>query len=224
MVTFIVVILPVLFSLVILPLSHINAGTFLKDLGISALRLIIAYAISLFVALAAALLLIEGRLGAFFLPLFDVLQSFPSFALLPLIILWFGKSDLTVITFLVVTIIWPLLFAIISSMKTVREDWEEAATVFGARGWKRLAYFSLPISYPGIVTGSIVSLGDGWDSVIGAEIIVGLQAAGLGNFFTQAGSTQLILFGVLAMLLFIFAINKILWLPLLEKSHRLLTE
>jgi hypothetical protein len=61
--------------------------------------------------------------------------------------------------------------------------------------------------------------------VVGAEIIVGLQSGGLGAFFNNnSESGHLVIFGVLALLLFVFALNKLLWLPLLEKSHRLLAE
>ncbi len=223
-ITFLVVLLPFLFVLFIVPLSHDEKQVFVEGLATSTIRLIIAYVISVGIALLLALLA-RGKLGIFFLPFFDVMQSLPTFALLPLAIHWFGASNTTVIMFLIFTIIWPMLFAIISSQKLIREDWEEAATIFGARNWRKLVYFVLPISYPGLVTGSVVGLGEGWEAVVGAEIIVGVQNSGLGSFFSANGeSSRLVLFGVLALLLFIFSLNKIVWLPLLEKSHKLLTE
>jgi ABC-type anion transport system duplicated permease subunit len=86
-------------------------------------------------------------------------------------------------------------------------------------------YFVFPISYPGLVTGSIVGLGEGWEAVVGAEIIVGIQSGGLGSFFSiNSASSHLVIFGVLALLLFIFSLNKLVWLPMLERSHRLLSE
>lgn len=223
-VTFFVVLLPFLFVLFGLPLSQAEKLVFVSGLLTSTIRLIIAYAISVVLALGLALLA-RGRIGTFFLPFFDVMQSFPTFAMLPLAVHWFGASNTTVILFLIVTIIWPMLFAIISSQKLIREDWEEAATIFGAKGWKKLVYFVFPISYPGLITGSIVGLGEGWEAVVGAEIIIGLQGNGLGSFFNANGeSGRLVIFGVFALLLFIFSLNKIVWLPLLEKSHKLLTE
>jgi ABC-type nitrate/sulfonate/bicarbonate transport system permease component len=118
-----------------------------------------------------------------------------------------------------------MLFAIISSQKLIKSGWEEAAQVYGATGWKRIVYFALPIAAPGIVTGSIVGLGEGWEAVVGAEIIVGLRDHGLGGFFNGSSeSGHLVFFGVMALLLFIFALNHMIWLPLLEKSHKMLTE
>lgn len=224
-ITFFALVLPVLFILFITPGSSVSRLDFLQALSVSAIRLLIAYCISVLLAVILGITLSRGKVGAFFLPVFDVLQSFPTFALLPLAVHFLGADDLTVIFFLVITLIWPILFAIISALKLVRGDWEEAANIFGATGLKKLFYFILPISYPGIITGSIVGLGEGWEAVVGAEIIVGLQTRGLGAFFTQNGASgRLVFFGVTALLLCIFTLNKIIWLPLLEKSHKLLSE
>ncbi len=224
-VTTLVVALPFLFVWFAAPKGLVNTDEFISGLIASSLRLVVAFGVSVVIALVLGLTLTRGKLGDFFLPLFDVMQSFPSFAILPLAVTYFGKSDLTVITFLVITVVWPILFAIISSLKLTKYEWEEAAQVYGAKGWKRVVYFSLPLSYPGIVTGSVVGLGEGWEAVVGAEIIVGISQAGLGGFFFTHGETgRVALFGVFALLLFIFALNKIIWLPLLEKSHKLLSE
>ncbi len=225
MITIGIILLPLVVVAFVLPFSWDQKEVFLSDLFYSTIRLIVAYVISLILALAFALFLTQGKLGTFFLPLFDVMQSFPTFAMLPLVVRVFGAGNITVITFLVVTVIWPILFAIISAQKLVKDEWNEAATVFGAVGWKRLVHYSLPLSYPGLITGSIVGLGEGWEAVVGAEIIVGLTHNGLGSFFNgNSDSGSVVLFGVFALLVFIFVINKLIWLPLLDKSHKLLSE
>jgi len=216
--------LPLLIVLFVLPLSAHEKREFFLSLGPSTLRLLVAYVISVVLAMILAFLC-ATKLGAVLLPLFDVLQSFPTFAILPLVAGAFGASETTVTLFLVVTIIWPMLFAIISAQKLVREDWIEAAQIYGAKGWKRYIYFLMPISFPGLITGSIVGLGEGWEAVVGAEIIIGFRGHGLGNFFDQGGgSSSLVFFGVFSLLACIFVINKLFWLPLLERSHKLLTE
>lgn len=220
-----IVLLPFLFIVLFTPLSYSEKVSFMSDLGASSVRLVIAYVISLILAVVLGITLSRGRVGTVSLPIFDVLQSFPTFAMLPLAVHVFGPSNMTVIFFLVVTVVWPMLFAIISSQKLIKTAWEEAATVYGATGVKRFTHFALPVAAPGIITGSIVGLGEGWEAVVGAEIIVGLKDHGLGGFF-EFGSNQghVIFFGVMALLLFIFVLNHLLWLPLLEKSHKMLTE
>jgi NitT/TauT family transport system permease protein len=223
--TFLIVLLPFVFVLFVGSLTTQEKLSFIGDLFSSTVRLVIAYAVSVVLATILGITLSRGRLGTVTLPLFDVLQSFPTFAMLPLAVHLFGPSETTVIIFLIITVIWPMLFAIISSQKLIKSGWEEAAQVYGATGWKRIVYFALPIAAPGIVTGSIVGLGEGWEAVVGAEIIVGLRDHGLGGFFNGSSeSGHLVFFGVMALLLFIFALNHMIWLPLLEKSHKMLTE
>lgn len=217
--------LPFVYILFFGALSQAQKVSFVGDLLASSVRLFIAYFISLAIAIALGVTLSRGRLGTVTLPLFDVLQSFPTFAMLPLAVHYFGPSETTVVIFLIITVVWPMLFAIISSQKLIKAGWEEAATVYGATGWKRYVYFALPIAAPGIVTGSIVGLGEGWEAVVGAEIVVGMKDYGLGSFFNGGSSEgHLVFFGVMALLLFIFALNHIIWLPLLERSHKMLTE
>lgn len=224
-ITLLVVTLPFCFILIASPLTHADKYAFVEDLLVSSVRLLVAYLISVVLAVVLGITLSRGKVGNFFLPVFDVLQSFPTFAMLPLAVHFWGASDLTVIFFLVVTMIWPILFAVISALKLVHPSWEEAATLYGATGVKRLRHFTLPVSFPGVVTGSIVGLGEGWEALVGAEIVVGITDKGLGNYFNVHGtSPQLVFFGVAALLLCIFAINKIIFLPLLEKSHKVLTD
>jgi len=162
----------------------------------------------------------HGKIGNFFLPVLDVLQSFPSFALLPILTIWFGIGNPAAIFFLVVTMIWPILFSTLSSIRTARADLKEAAEVFGARGIKKFLYFTIPVSFPGLIVGSVVGLGEGWEAIVGAEIIG--VTPGIGGFLNAAsvkGDIPVLAFGILALLIFLFSLNKIVWLPLLKRSH-----
>jgi len=158
------------------------------------------------------------------LPIFDVLQSFPTFAVLPLATLAWGSSNTTVIFFLVITIIWPLFFSIVSSLKLINREWEEAAQMARLHGFDYIRWFLGPITIPGLITGSIIGLGEGWEALVATEIIVGSQN-GIGSFFHAFATNPLITtLGVLGLLSVIFSINKLIWLPLLEWSHRLMGE
>jgi NitT/TauT family transport system permease protein len=157
------------------------------------------------------------------LPILDVLQSFPSFVLFPILIIALKNSpNIIIVSVLVITIIWPIVFAIISGIKGKRTDLEEAATIFGATGAKRFFNFTLPVLFPSIVTGSLVGWGEGWEFIIGAELLVHTRI-GVGQYLgdiSSAGKTQLLLFGILLLLFLLFIINKLIWLPLLHRSTR----
>lgn len=166
----------------------------------------------------------RGRRALVALPIFDVLQSFPTFAALPLAVAAYGPSSTIVIIFLVLAIIWPIFFSTLSSLKLVKKDWGEAVAVAQLKGWRYLWHFLVPVSIPGAITGSIVGLGDGWEALIATEIIVNVKK-GTGVFFQQFSThPQIIVFGILGFLAVIFSINKLLWLPLLEWSHKRMEE
>ena len=223
-VTLLFLVLPFAFFLLLSELIHLPASTLFSDIFSSVWRMIVAYIFAAFLGWIAAVLLFKGKRAAIALPLFDVLQSFPTFAALPLTVYFLGASSLTIILFLIVTIIWPIFFSVISSLKLIQKDWEEVVEIEGLKGWKYLTLFIWPISIPGLITGTIIGLGDAWEAMIATEIIVGIKSS-LGNFFdTYSKNPQITTFGILGFLILIFSINKLLWLPLLEWSHKRMEE
>ncbi len=204
----------------------LNQGALLEGFGVSLARVIIAYFISLVLALILGLIAVSSTvIEAVLLPILDVAQSFPSFALLPLLVFYFGHTSLAVIIILVIAMIWPILFAVVGGVKEQRQDQYEAAKIFGARGWRLLTYFRLPMLRPAIMSGSIVSWGEAWDVIVGAEIIAGVAGAGryLGDI-SQAGRGALLALGILTYLLLIFIINQAVWLPLLHRYTKYTSE
>lgn len=219
-ITFGVVILPFIFILVFSRITGVETTQVFVDIGASLFRVLIAYFVSVVLAILLAVFLGQGKFGDFFLPVFDVLQSFPSFALLPLLTVWFGIGSTAAILFLVATMLWPILFSTLSAIRMARDDLEEAAFIFGAKGIKKILYFTVPIAFPGLIIGSVVGIGEGWEAIVGAEII-GITP-GIGGFLNSAsssGNLKVLSFGIIALLLFLFSLNKIIWLPLLKRSH-----
>lgn len=217
---FTTIVAPFIYIFIFSEFTGVKTSQVFVDLGASFMRVAAAYLISIILAIPMAFFLGQGKTGDFFLPVFDVLQSFPSFALLPLLTVWFGVGNAAAIFFLVITMVWPILFSALSAIRLGRKDLEEAAFVFGARGLRKLFVFTLPLSLPGLVTGSIVGIGEGWEAIVGAEIIG--VTPGIGGFLNEAsmrGNIPVLSFGIIALLLFLFTLNKLIWIPLLKKSH-----
>lgn len=222
--TFLIIILPLFFLVLFSRITQIDLGSFLSQLALSSVRLFSAYVLAFFLALAAGVLFGRGRLGDFSLPIFDVLQSFPTFATLPLAVTFFGASNQTVVVFLVLTIIWPILFSLVSALRAIKPDWEEAVKMANLSGFDYFRLFLWPASVSGLITGSIIGLGEGWEALIATEIIVKARP-GLGEFFSaHAADPPVTFLGILAFLLIIFSINKLFWLPLLTSSHQKMAE
>ncbi|MBX4210623.1 ABC transporter permease subunit [Candidatus Parcubacteria bacterium] len=223
-ITVCVTLIPFIFLLVFAEIARITLRQLFFDIFISGLRLAVAYIIAISIAWLTAVLFYKGKLSAFVLPLADVLQSFPTFAALPLATLVWGATNTTVILFLAITIIWPVFFTIISSLKLIKKEWDEAAEVTGLGGLNYVNHFLLPITMPGVITGTIIGLGDGWEALVATEIIIGIKS-GLGSFFqSYTTNTTITTFGIIGLLVIIFTINKLIWLPLLEMSHAKIDE
>ncbi|MBI4225350.1 MAG: ABC transporter permease subunit [Candidatus Sungbacteria bacterium] len=222
--TLVVLVAPFLFLLVFSRLGHIATGTLFFDVFVSCVRLLIAYVIAAVLAWICAAAFYRGKRSVVALPVFDVLQSFPTFAALPVATLLWGVSEATVIALLIFTVIWPIFFSILSSLKLMKRDWEEAVEIAGWRGTEYLKRFLWPVSAPGLVTGSIIGLGEGWEALVATEIIVHTPS-GLGSFFqTFSNNATITSFGILGLLILIFSANKLIWLPLLAWSHELTEE
>lgn len=213
------VVTPILFLLLFARLTPLTIRDLLDDFSLSIFRLLAAYFIAVILAWTLALLFSTGKRSAVALPVFDVLQSFPTFALVPLAVLTFGASNTTVIFFLVITIIWPLLFSTVNAIKLIRKEYWEVADIYGLHGWRRLKYFLFPASIPGIVTGSIIGLGEGWEALVATEIIMKTEI-GLGSFFEQNSSEVLVTtLGIMLLMLVIFSINRLVWTPVLARVY-----
>lgn len=199
----------------------VDWGMLLDAIAQTTYRLILAYSIALVLGASIALLVGWSTLIDLFFPVFDILQNIPSFALFPLFVYFFGFSDLMIILFAVSSIIWPILFAILTAIKSAHKDLTDAATIFGAIGIKRIRYYLAPLSFPALLSGSIIGIAIGWEAVIGAEIIANI--AGFGAFIHDVGATGInasAVAGALGILVIVFMINRLVWAPLLQESSR----
>lgn len=207
-------------------LTETDLNQFFRGFALSFMRVVVAYLLSIAFAIPVGILTVRNKtLEGFLLPILDLLQSFPSFAILPVAVLVFGPTSTTAIIFLFITIVWPILFNVVAGVKGIRQDLLEAAEIFGATGWKKIWYVQLPLLLPAIVTGSIVGWGEGWEAIVGAELI-GIST-GVGAYLyhvSSAGQTRVLVAAMLLFLFCIFVLNKFIWLPLLKKATAYQTE
>ena len=223
-ISFLILFVPLIFLMFFSYAAHIPVKTSFVDLFTSTGRLASAFVISALLGWFLVVFFVRGKTEATALAVFDVMQSLPTFTILPLGVHFFGSGESTIVLFLVITIIWPIIFTIVSSLKQVDKAWTEAVVMSRIRGFNYIRYYLFPVTAPGLVTGAIIGLGDGWEALIATEIILKIPD-GLGSFF-DAFSTNTIttFFGVLVFLAIIFSINKLVWLPLLDKSHEMIEE
>jgi NitT/TauT family transport system permease protein len=204
-------------------------------LGASLLRLFGAYILSILVGIPLGLLAERSRrFEAFFLPLYDVLESMPVLAFFPVIILFFlqaGWLEGAAIFIIFFSMVWDIAFSVIGGNKVIPKDVQAIGTVFELSRFKRLTTITLPSIFPQLITGSILALANGWNIVIVAEALhayapLSLAAQdlfGIGSILVLAASQSDTLTLLTAMGILIGAIaliNIAVWQPLLGYSER----
>jgi len=215
-----------------LPLSSTALGTATL---FTVSRLALAYVLAIIVALPLALLTVSGTWAEkIFLPLFDILESVPTLAFFPILIIFFVRADYlnaAAIFILFLAMLWNIVFTLIGGLKIIPVDIKYAARVFGLRGFAHFRKVTLPAIFPQIVTGSILAVAQGWNIIIVAEVlhtyIPGGTGAddlfGLGSVLVNAsasGQNGLFLAALLTMIVVIAILNFFVWQKLLHYAER----
>jgi NitT/TauT family transport system permease protein len=216
-----------------LPPWRVNLGEVLLAAAATMARLLVAYVLSVVLALAAAFVVTTyARAEMVLMPVFDVLQSVPVLAFFPVAVLLFarfgfyeGAAQLVLLT----AMLWSLLFSIVTAVRAIPRDVKDAARIYGAKGLKYWRYVVLPASFPAIVTGSILAFGAGWNVVIVAEFInyggKKITLTGLGStldYATQSDPPDMAMFvtALVVLVTIILIVNRLVWHRLIIKAQR----
>jgi NitT/TauT family transport system permease protein len=207
-------------------------------------RLTVAYVISLGVALGMGVLAAEHKkFAAVFYPIYDIGQAVPILALFPIFFIYFSRLfggriglEVTAILVLVLDMIWYMFLNVVGAVKSIPSEIREVGRLLGFKGLGRITHIVLPAILPAIVTGSLLSWGTGWNTIIFAEYMPyetelyggqPLELPGLGAYLDKTGYLPppkgnpvrlLFLLGVVAAIVLIM--EGLIWRRLLKKFEK----
>ena len=122
-------------------------------------------------------------------PIFDSLRFIAPIAWVPFAALWFGTGIGGPVMIIFAGAFPPCLINAYRGARFVEVRLIEAARMLGTSNRRMIFEVLLPAAVPSIIAGLRVSAGLGWQSLVGAELIV--AAAGVGFMMVQAqGSVQ----------------------------------
>ena len=144
-------------------------------------------------------------------PLFEAVRFVAPIAWVPFAALWFGTGigGPTLIIFM--GAFPPALINAYRGARFVEPRYIEAAQTLGAGSWRVITQVLLPASVPSIVAGLRISAGLGWQSLVGAELIV--ASSGIGYLLVKGQSsisTSTVMSGMIAIGIVGFAIDAML--------------
>jgi ABC-type nitrate/sulfonate/bicarbonate transport system permease component len=132
-------------------------------------------------------------------PAFEAVRFIAPIAWVPFAALWFGTGIGGPVLIIFMGAFPPVLINTYRGAKQVDTKYIEAAQMLGASNLRSMTQVLLPAAVPSIVAGLRISAGLGWQSLVGAELIVASSGVGYLMVKGQAAvSTATVMSGMIA--------------------------
>jgi NitT/TauT family transport system permease protein len=200
-----------------------QVGTAVWD---SVSRGVIGFAISVVVGTALGLTIARiGWLRAAVQPILSGLQSLPSVAWVPIGIMWFGITDATIYTVVLLGAIPSVTIGLIDGIDQIPPIYTRVGHNLGARGLSAARYVLFPAVLPGYVSGLKQGWAFSWRSLMAAELIAVSPklGPGVGQVMAEAADNNdmAMAFGALIVILIIgIGINAVFFAPIERRLLR----
>src|SRR5512143_312071 len=164
--------LPTIPAIVRALIAMLADGTMIRHAAFPMYRVMFGFGLAIAVGMPPGILMARvQRVEGFFRPLVSVLMPIPSFALVPLFMLWFGIGNLTTIWIVFYAATFPMVFNTWSGVRSVNPLWLRAAGSMGADERRLFWKVIIPGAFPFIITGLRQAFLRAWIAVVGAEMI-----------------------------------------------------
>jgi NitT/TauT family transport system permease protein len=209
----------------------------------SLLRMFIALFFSYAFSLGYALLAARSRRARLIMvPALDILQSVPVLGFLTITVAFFLRlfpgSELGLEAASIFAVFtsqaWNITFSFYYSLTSQSRDLDEASRLMGLSRWKRFWAIDVPGGAIGLVWNGMMSFGGSWFFLTASELITvsgkSHTLPGVGSYVgiaEQQGNLEHVLYGIIAMIVMILAVNFVFWRPLVayvERFRQELTE
>ncbi len=151
----------------------------------SLLRVLQGLGLGLFIGLSGAIVSGLSRWGENVVDAnMEVLRAVPNFALLPVLIAWFGIGEEPKVALITLSVLVAIYINTYSAIRNVDAGLVEAARTFGVGQRELITSVILPGALPGFLVGLRLALTGAWLSLIFAETIN--APVGLGRLMSDA--------------------------------------
>ncbi|MCU0965471.1 MAG: ABC transporter permease [Burkholderiaceae bacterium] len=172
----------------------------LEHLASSLGRFGMGFALAVLVGIPLGLLMAWFRwIDRLVTPIFEAVRFVAPIAWVPFAALWFGTGIGGPVLIIFMGAFPPVLINTYRGAKQVDRKYIEASRMLGASAWRAMTEVLLPAAVPSIVAGLRISAGLGWQSLVGAELIVASSGVGYLMVKGQAAvSTATVMSGMAA--------------------------
>lgn len=177
------------------------AGHVLHEHLLSSLqRFGMGFALAVLIGIPLGLLMAWfGWIDRIVTPAFEAVRFVAPIAWVPFAALWFGTGIGGPVLIIFMGAFPPVLINTYRGAKQVDRKYIEASQMLGASAFRGMTEVLLPAAVPSIVAGLRISAGLGWQSLVGAELIVASSGVGYLMVKGQASvSTATVMSGMVA--------------------------
>jgi NitT/TauT family transport system permease protein len=165
----------------------LNSDKLLSHLTASLSRVFSGFFIAAAVGIVLGLLLGRSRFAEnVLLPPLEMLRPIPAVAWIPLAILMFPSSELSMVFITFIGALFPILLNTIHGVETVDPRLVASARSLGSKRYALFTEVILPAAAPSIFTGLAIGMGTAWFCLVTAEMIAGQFGIG---YYTWASYT-----------------------------------
>ncbi len=125
-----------------------------------------------------AMMGMSHRLRASIFPLFEVMRPIPPLAWLPLAILFWPTSELTMVFLTFIGAFFPILLNVLAGIDKIDPRYTQAALSLGSSRGALFRRVMVPGALPSLFTGLTIAIGITWEVVIAAEMASGTNGLG----------------------------------------------
>jgi NitT/TauT family transport system permease protein len=190
---------------------------------VSAIRLVVGFAISLLIGAALGLAMWRWlSLDEFLGPLFLGLQTLPSVCWVPMAILLLGLNESGILFVVVMGSAFGVAISMRDGLRTIPPLYRRAGQMLGAGGWRLYRYVLLPAALPAVASSLRQGFSFAWRSLMGAELILPADNHGLG-YLLDAGQVNSSIAQVVAVMIIMVIIgmlaDRFAFAPLERRVH-----
>lgn len=172
---------------------------FLDDVIASCIRIFVSFFAAAAIAFPLGVLMGCFRnIRALLNPTLSGWRYLPASSFMPLLLVWFGPTDMAKLALLFIGVIFFLTALILDNVEAVPNEYIEAALTMGASRWGVVTGVIVPAAAPAILDSMRNMIAVGWTYLVIAEIVGAVD--GIGAMMMRAGRTlsvDMIMAGIL---------------------------
>ena len=166
----------------------VASGEIFPHIGVSVVRALCGYVIAAVLGLFIGILVAWSRFFEnLFDPLIELIRPISTFALVPVMFVWFGIGNGSKIAIIVKACFFPIVLNTIAGIKGVDARLIQAARALGAGGLQMWTKVLIPSALPMIITGMRISTAMSMLAIVGVEMLA--ADSGIGFLVIDAQRT-----------------------------------